>query len=89
MKTQDGKIKTYTFRNREDFNKSVRKLYDMGWRRSGNGNPPNGNEPGTYEVDDNWCTIKILRGEIDLSLGQVEYRKAYGYQVHNHGGHLD
>jgi len=53
----------YTFDNSQDYNKAVGALRDAGFYRSGNGNPPTGDEPGTYIEDERWLNLRIIRGE--------------------------
>jgi hypothetical protein len=88
---------SYTFDNLADYRKAVAALYKANFYRSGNGNPPTGDEPGSYSEDERWLTIKIVRGEKEaakvLKKSKVnyksEYKKPMGYTVHNHGGYLD
>lgn len=87
----------YTFSNLDDYYKAVRALYNAGFYRSGSGNPPKGNEPGSYEENENWLNLKVIRGEKEalkiLKKAKIkykaEYRKPMGYAIHNHGGYLD
>ena len=87
--TETKKRKRYHFRTREEFNQGTREFYNLGWYESGNGNPPTGNEPGTYSTDEAWLFIDIIKGDTDLSFGRLEYVTPPTYFVHNHGGHLD
>ena len=87
----------YTFDNRQDYDKAVKALRDAGFYRSGDGNPPKGDEPGSYEENEHWLTIKIIRGDKDalkllkkakLNYGG-KYKEPMGYKVYNQGGYLD
>lgn len=87
----------YTFSNLDDYYKAVSVLYRAGFYRSGSGNPPKGNEPGSYEENENWLNLKVIRGEKEalkiLKKSKIkykaEYRKPMGYTIHNQGGYLD
>lgn len=92
-----NEINSYSFNNREDFRKATSELRKAGFYMSGNGNPPKGNEPGSYSEDEHWLVIKITRGEKEalkllkkakLNYGG-EYKKPMGYKVFNQGGYLD
>ena len=88
---------SYTFDNLADYRKAAATLYKANFYRSGNGNPPSGDEPGSYSEDERWLTIKIIRGEKEAAKilkktklkYNSEYKKPIGYTVHNHGGYLD
>jgi|GEM_PF-1519665 hypothetical protein len=88
---------SYTFDNSQDYRKAVSALNAADFYRSGNGNPPKGDEPGSYSEDEHWNVIKIIRGEKEaakilkkLKLNyKSEYKKPMGYKVHNQGGYLD
>lgn len=87
----------YTFNTRDEYYKGVKVLRDAGFYRSGNGNPPTGNEPGTYKEDEHWLNIRIISGEKEalklLKKSKLKYDVKYvepmGYRIHNHGGYLD
>ena len=87
----------YTFDNRQDYDKAVKALRDAGFYRSGNGNPPTGDEPGTYVEDERWLDLRINSGEKEaaklIKKTKTKYKSEYkggrGYTVHNHGGYLD
>lgn len=87
----------YTFDNNQDYNKAVGALRDAGFYRSGNGNPPTGDEPGTYVEDERWLNLRIIRGEKEaaklLKKTKLKYKSEYakpkGYAIHNQGGYLD
>lgn len=88
---------SYTFDNLQDYRKAEASLRDAGFYRSGNGNPPTGNEPGFYVGDENWLNLEITKGEKEAAKlikktktkYSSEYAKPKGYAVHNHGGYLD
>lgn len=87
----------YTFSNLNDYYKAVSALSAAGFYKSGSGNPPKGDEPGSYREDENWLNIKVIRGEKEalkiLKKSKIkyktEYKKPMGYVVHNQGGYLD
>ena len=87
----------YTFDNLQDYRKAVAALYNAGFYRSGNGNPPTGDETGTYQEDEHWLNLRIIDGEKDAAKVlkktklkyNAKYQKPTGYTVFNHGGHLD
>lgn len=87
----------YTFNNNEDYYKAVAVLRDAGFYRSGNGNPPKGDEPGTYIEDERWLNIRVIKGEKEalklLKKSKIKYKAEYkepmGYKIHNQGGYLD
>jgi hypothetical protein len=89
MKTPSKLIKTYSFNSLSKFRNAQAKLYKANFYRNGNGNPPTGEEVGIYSEDENWLTIEILTGNIELANGHLEYKKPIGYMVFNHGGYLD
>lgn len=88
---------SYTFDNLQDYRKAVAVLRDAGFYNSDNGNPPKGDEPGTYKEDERWLNLRIINGEKEAlkllkkaKLNQGgEYKEPMGYRVHNHGGYLD
>lgn len=88
---------TYSFNNLEDYRKATSALRKANFYRSGNGNPPKGDEPGSYSEDERWLTIKIVRGEKEaakvLKKSKIDYKSEYkkpmDYKVFNHGGYLD
>jgi hypothetical protein len=87
----------YTFNSREDYNKAVSALYNAGFYRSGNGNPPKGDEPGMYKEDENWLNLRIISGEKEAAKVlkktklkyNAKYQKPMSYKVFNQGGYLD
>lgn len=87
----------YTFNSLEDFRKAASELRKAGFYMSGNGNPPKGDEPGSYTEDERWLIIKVGRGEKEATkvikkakVGyKSEYAKPMGYKVFNQGGYLD
>lgn len=87
----------YTFSDLQDYYKGVKVLRDAGFYRSGNGNPPKGDEPGTYVEDERWLNLRVVKGEKEafklLKKSKLKYKADYskpmGYMVHNHGGYLD
>jgi len=88
---------SYTFNDLQDYRKAISALDGANFYRSGNGNPPKGDESGSYSEDEHWKVIKILRGEKEaakilkkLKLNyKSEYKKPMGYKVFNQGGYLD
>ena len=88
---------SYTFDNLADYRKAVAALYKANFYRSGNGNPPKGDEPGSYSEDERWLNIRIGSGEKEAAKilkktrlkYKAEYKKPMGYVVHNQGGYLD
>lgn len=88
---------SYSFDSLEDFRKAAGELRKAGFYKSGSGNPPSGDEPGSYTEDEHWRVIKIVRGEKEaaklLKKAKLdkggEYKKPMGYKVYNQGGYLD
>lgn len=88
---------SYTFNSLDDYREAVRILNKAGFYRSGNGNPPTGNEPGSYTEDERWLNLRVNRGEKEAAKllkksklkFKAEYKEPMGYTVHNHGGYLD
>lgn len=87
----------YTFDNLQDYRKAIGALRDAGFYASGNGNPPTGDEKGTYKEDERWLNISIISGDKEaikiLKKTKLKYnakhQKPMGYKVHNQGGYLD
>lgn len=79
----------YHFNNLESYYAAQRQLSTANYYRSGNGNPPSGDEAGYYKLDDAWRFIDIIRGEIELEGGRLELVKPTKYVVFNQGGYLD
>lgn len=87
----------YTFSTLDEYYKGVKVLKLAGFYRSGNGNPPTGNEPGIYKEDEHWLNIRIIKGEKEalklLKKSKIKYKAEYkepmGYKIHNQGGYLD
>ena len=88
---------SYTFNNLQDYRKAVAVLRDANFYNSGNGNPPKGDELGTYKDDERWLNLRIVKGEEEaLKLlkkaklnHSAEYKEPISYIVYNHGGYLD
>jgi hypothetical protein len=86
----------YQFNTLQDLNKANSALYKAGFY-SQNANPPTGKEPGSFNVDNNWIAIDVIRGhkeaakifkKLKLDYGG-KYKKPIGYKVFNHGGYYD
>lgn len=100
-KSKRSKAKQYSnrfsFDSIDDFRKATGVLRKENWRDNSSGNPPKGNEPGTFEADNRWLEIKIIKGEKDanklLKSAKVKYKATYkepmGYRVFDQGGYFD
>lgn len=87
----------YSFNSLEDFRKASGVLRKAGFYRSGNANPPTGDELGHYREDERWRVITIGRGQKEaaklLKNAKLDkggkYQKPMDYKIFNQGGYLD
>jgi len=87
----------FSFDSTDDFRKAEGALRRANFYQQGNGNPPKGDEPGSYTSNEYWNMIDIVAGEKEanklLKSAKVKYKATYkepmGYRVYNQGGYFD
>jgi hypothetical protein len=85
----------FQFSSSEDFNKAHSILIKSGFRNSNSGNPPKGDEKGSFTPNDRFKSITVTRNSKEAKSilrginSEQKEKKPMSYHIHNHGGHLD